>query len=136
MGRIEADHILLAELALLGDIVEIPCVLQRMRRRRDAAMHRYTARELLLWHDPGAGSPRILLAHWMRVQAQYFKAVRHIHLPPAERLLCYATVPAVPLWRALLRRSGKARRQLGLYRHRQFLAGQHVTSGDLNIDRQ
>jgi len=118
MGTFEADHILLAELALLGEIVEVPDVLHRMRRRRDAPVLQYADRELLLWHDPNAVPPRLLLPRWVRLQAHYFKAIGHVPLPPVERLLCYGVVSAVPCWRMLLRRTGRFRHRLGLYRHR------------------
>jgi glycosyltransferase involved in cell wall biosynthesis len=118
MGTLEADHVVLAELALLGDMVEIPEVLYRLRRHPHSAMNRCTARELLQWHDPTASVPRILLPHWIRVQAEYFRAIRHAPLTPAQRMLCWGALPAVPMAQSTLRWTGGLRHRLGLYRRR------------------
>jgi glycosyltransferase involved in cell wall biosynthesis len=124
MGCIEADHVLLAELALLGELVEIPEVLYRQRRHPGCAIptHR-TDRELLAWHDPRRANDRIILPHWERVTIEYVKGIWHASLTPAERLLCLGTVPAVCYWRRLLRWSGPVRHRFGLRRKRLAHAG-------------
>ena len=121
MGFIEADHVLLGELALLGELIELPEVLYRQRRHPGSAIptHR-TARELLAWHDPRMASARILLPHWERVYIEYFKGIRHSPLSAADRLLCSWTVLTVGYWRRFLRWSGPARHRLGLYRPAAF----------------
>jgi glycosyltransferase involved in cell wall biosynthesis len=117
MGCLEADHILLAELALLGQSIEIPEPLYRMRRHaRCATEISRSARELLAWHDPKRANDRIYLPHWERVYLEFFKGVRHIPLSRTERLLCYGAVPVVSYWRRLLRWTGPVRKQLGLQR--------------------
>ncbi len=122
MGTLEADHILLAELALLGDMVEVPEVLHRLRRHPDSAMRRCSGRELVLWHDPTVALPRLLLPQAVRVAAEYVRAVQHVPLTPVERDLCMGALPAVPCWRWLLRRTGGFRHRVGLYRPRKPLA--------------
>lgn len=114
MGCIEADHVVLAELALLGESIEIPETLYRMRRHsRCATEINRTARELMAWHDPKRANDRICLPHWERVYLEYAKGVRHIPLPAYERLLCLMAIPLVSYWRRLLRSTGPARKRIG-----------------------
>lgn len=117
MGCLEADHVLLAELALLGTSIEIPEPLYRMRRHDKCAMeiHR-SARELLAWHDPKRANDRIFLPHWDRVNLEYLKSIRHVPLSFADRMLCYATVPIVSYWRRMLRWTGPIRGKIGISR--------------------
>jgi glycosyltransferase involved in cell wall biosynthesis len=116
MGRIEADHVLLGELALLGHLIEIPEVLYRMRRHpRCATEISRSARALLAWHDPQRANDRIYLPHWERVYIEYIKSIRHISLSRPEQWLCFGAVPVVSYWRRLLRWTGPLRRKLGLH---------------------
>jgi len=115
MGCIEADHVLLGELALQGPLVEIPELLYRMRRHpRCATEINRTARELLAWHDPSKAGQRVWLPHWERVYIEYLKSVRHIELSPVDRMLCFCAVPVVSYWRRLLRWTGPTRKRLKL----------------------
>jgi glycosyltransferase involved in cell wall biosynthesis len=119
MGCLEADHVLLAELALLGTSVEIPEPLYRLRRHSKCANEiNRSARELIAWHDPKRANERVYLPHWDRVNLEYLKSIRHVPLPAAQRLLCYATVPTVSYWRRLLRWTGPIRQRLGLQRRK------------------
>ena len=119
MGCLEADHVLLAELALLGPSIEIPEALYRMRRHSECAtVINRSARELLAWHDPKRANDRIYLPHWDRVNLEYLKSIRHIPLFLTQRLLCYGTVPVVSYWRRLLRWTGPARQRMGIQRKR------------------
>jgi len=118
-GCIEADHVLLAELALVGELIEIPEVLYRLRIHPGGAIPTNpTARQLLAWHDPGRANDPIYLPHWERVYIEYLKAIRHTSLSPFERLLCYCTVPIVGYWQRFLRWSGPFRHRHGLHRRR------------------
>ncbi len=113
MGAIEADHVLLCELSMLGELVEIPDVLYRMRRHaRCATEINRTARELLAWHDPKRAKDRIYLPHWERVYIQYLKGVCHVPLPAGQRLLCLGAVPVVSYYRRVLRWTGPSRKRL------------------------
>ncbi len=115
MGCIEADHVLLAELALLGQLIEIPEPLYRLRiHERNATKINQSARELLAWHDPRRANDRIFLPHWERVYLEYFKSIRHAPLSGAERLLCWGAVVLVSYWRRWLRWTGPLRQRLGL----------------------
>jgi glycosyltransferase involved in cell wall biosynthesis len=102
IGLAHADHILLAELALLGHFVELPEDLQKWRihSHNALAVHR-TSRQLLAWYDPSKANSRIVLPHRIACDLQYFRAVGHIPLSAKERLLCYGVVS----WRMCVRLS-------------------------------
>ena len=120
MGNLEADHILLAELALLGECIEIPEVLYRERRHAGCAMNiNRTPQELLAWHDPNGRHGKIRLPHRLEWRLEYIKAIRHVPLSKIDRLLCYYVVWTVPVWRCLLRWTGPLRHRIGLNRTKQ-----------------
>ena len=124
MGCIDADHILLAELAMLGRLVEIPEVLYRERRHPNSAIVLYpTAAHLLAWHDPRKAKAWILLPHWARRDLEYLRAMRHIHLSWAKRVLCCCLLGAIRLWRWLLEVTYRLRYRMGLYRRKKNLLG-------------
>ena len=119
MGCLEADHVLLAELALLGSSFEIPEPLYRMRRHSKCATEiNRSARELLAWHDPKRANDRVFLPHWDRVNLEYLKSIRHVPLSFSDRLMCYGTLPTVSYWRRLLRWSGPLRGRMGMSRQK------------------
>jgi glycosyltransferase involved in cell wall biosynthesis len=117
MGVIEADHVLLGELSLIGQLIEFPEVLYRMRRHERCATEiNKSAKALLAWHDPSRANERILLPHWERTYIEYLKGVHHASLRPISRILCYGAVPLVSYWRRTLRWTGPVRKKLGLAR--------------------
>lgn len=117
MGVLEADLVLLTELALQGQLIEIPEVLYWQRRHAGSAIPSAgSERALLAWHDPERANDRILLPHWERVYLEYLKGVHHARLGAVNQMLCYATVPSIGLLQALLRWTGPFRHRLGLYR--------------------
>jgi glycosyltransferase involved in cell wall biosynthesis len=119
MGCLEADHVLLSELALLGPVIEIPEALYRMRRHERCATEiNKSAQALLAWHDPRRANDRIWLPHWERVYLEYLKGIAHLPLTPRDKLLCYGAVPVVSYWRRLLRWTGPLRHRAGLRRNK------------------
>ncbi len=119
MGVIEADHVLLSELALLGPVIEIPEALYRMRRHERCATEiNKSAKALLAWHDPKRANERIWLPHWERVYIEYLKGIAHVPLSPQDKLLCYGAVPLVSYWRRFLRFTGPMRHRMGLHRNK------------------
>jgi len=117
IGKFEADHILLAELVLLGRCIEIPEVLYRERRHDGCATIANRKRqELLAWHDPNGKLSKISLSHGLQWKLEYFKAINHAPLSKVERVFCYATVLLVSTWRWFLRWTGLFRSFIGLSR--------------------
>ena len=119
MGCIETDHVVLSELALLGELIEIPEVLHRVRQHPGNAIPTHpSARELLAWFDPTRGNDWIFLPYRERVYIEYLKGIWHMPLSASERVLCFCTVPAVCYWRRFLNWSRPVRQRLGLRRKR------------------
>jgi glycosyltransferase involved in cell wall biosynthesis len=119
MGCIHADHVLLAELALVGNFVEIPEVLYQERRHAACATAiNQTTRELLAWHDPAMANHRTYLPQWLEIDLEYFKSIRHILHSKVDRLICYSVVLATPFWRRFLRWTGPIRHRIGMYRNK------------------
>jgi glycosyltransferase involved in cell wall biosynthesis len=117
IGNFEADHILLAELALLGKCIEIPEVFYWERRHAGCATNaNRTPQELLAWHNPNRKHRINFLPHGLQRDIEYFKAIGHIPLFKKDRLLCYAAVLVAPVWRWFLRCTGSLRRSMGLSR--------------------
>jgi glycosyltransferase involved in cell wall biosynthesis len=85
-----ADYVLLAELAMLGEIVEIPGALLRKRIHPGRSMeaYRYGSREHLAWFDPRNLSRRHLLRASDRLNLEYFRSVWHVPMTTGERISC------------------------------------------------
>jgi glycosyltransferase involved in cell wall biosynthesis len=100
-----ADWVLVLELALQGEIWELP---ERLfLRRRHAGISRManpSPEDYTLWFDPSA---KPVKHERLRLLHEYFAAVRHADLAPFERAACYATVTTQ--W---ARRYGSIRRPL------------------------
>ena len=93
MGIVEADHVLLAELALLGNFVEIPEELQMWRHHAENALNLCrTSRQLLAWHDPSKAGNRIVLSRALARDLEYFRLVRHVRLSAMEQIKCYCVL--------------------------------------------
>lgn len=110
-----SDFVLLAELAMLGTIREIPEVLVRRRIRRDsgtAAVCR-DARAWLQWVDPNA-SPDWLdgLPVRERLAIEYARGAWRLPLDFVDKCSCVLLTPWMPYWRLLLRATGPLRSRL------------------------
>lgn len=91
-GYPSSDFVLIAELALLGSFLEVPEPL--FLRREHAQMSRRanpSLTEISLWFDPAATPVR---SETRRLFREHLKAVRHVDLPPLERLLAAGTLVA------------------------------------------
>ena len=117
-GRIAPDWIKLAELAMLGKIVEVPEVLFRLRRHEGNSAAQYQHfQELLAWHDPNVkkqAPPK--MSYNTAIVMEYFRAVCHMRLPMIEKIMCslvaLTTLPSRRMWFKILRYSGPIRIRL------------------------
>jgi glycosyltransferase involved in cell wall biosynthesis len=104
-----SDHVLLAELAMLGQLREIPEVL--IRRRIDS--HRGTAsvcnnsNAWLKWLDPNhTPSLKDRLPHRERLALEYWLAAWRLPMKLVDKVPCLLLAPWFPYWRVLLRVTG------------------------------
>jgi len=85
-----SDYVLLAELALLGEIWEVPEFLF-LRREHEGMSRRAnaTAADLAEWFEPGSGGRRV--HEFSRLLVEHLRSIRALPLRRQERLRCYAT---------------------------------------------
>jgi glycosyltransferase involved in cell wall biosynthesis len=89
---IAADYVLLSELAMLGELREVPQVhfLRRVHPRISTYASR-SASQLLQWYDPTRGRYRALVSPMMALGAQYVRSALRLPLAPVDRMLCICT---------------------------------------------
>lgn len=87
-----ADYILVAELGLLGKLVELeePLFLRRDHPGRSGVAHAGVARTTL-WYDTSAKRKRVYLPRW-RLLAEYMRGVRRVPIGLREKLRSGAVV--------------------------------------------
>ena len=116
-GSVAADWVVLAQLAMLGKIVEIPEVLFRLRRHSHNSWNgQTTSVQVLQWHNPGASRFEKALPFRVAIMVEHMKSVCYLPLSPLEKVTCMPIACLIPptrnLWIWLLRKSGPVRRQL------------------------
>lgn len=90
-GFFGADHVLLAELALLGEIVEIPEPLLKKRLHPERSMAANKSREdFARWYDPSSRPGR--LGHGDRIDFETLRSIWRLPLGLMDRLRCSITL--------------------------------------------
>jgi glycosyltransferase involved in cell wall biosynthesis len=103
-----ADYVLLGELAMLGEIHELPEVLFRLRAHEKRSVKANAKKsDLAAWYDPKLGKKRLVLGNWDRMAWEMFKSAKGFPLPFGEKLKCCATVVAVHYWRRFKNAGGR-----------------------------
>jgi glycosyltransferase involved in cell wall biosynthesis len=116
-GCVVADWMILAELGMMGKIIEVPEVLFRLRVHRESTFKASsTPLEILRWHNPAANGLEKVLPFRIAIILEYIKSVRHSTLSPSERMMCMAvaciTPPLRNVWLWFLRSTGPTRKHL------------------------
>jgi glycosyltransferase involved in cell wall biosynthesis len=113
-----ADNVLLAELAMLGQIWEVNEVLFRLRQHPKRSVKANTSvRSLAVWYDPVNAGKLLLLPNWERMVWELMKSVSYSSLSPAEKSRCYLVVPGVHYWRRFKNVGGRIKRRLNFHIH-------------------
>jgi glycosyltransferase involved in cell wall biosynthesis len=94
---IASDYVLLSELAMLGELREVPQVLflRRIHPRISTYASR-TATQLLQWYDPSQRRYGGLLPPMMALGSEFIRSARRLPLAPQDRLRC--TLVAARVW--------------------------------------
>lgn len=89
---IASDYVLLAELALLGRLREVPreCFFRRVHARISTYANRDPS-ALLQWYDPTLLHYRGWMSPMMRLGVEYAASTWRLPLSPTQRVLCGAT---------------------------------------------
>ncbi|HMH54126.1 MAG TPA: glycosyltransferase [Candidatus Acidoferrum sp.] len=124
------DEVLLAELALYGQIIEIPEVLSEQRCHQENALalcsagqgtevagnpskaNRTTRRALRTWADPLSHGGMLWLPNQEEHYWEYAKRIHRSPLPTRDKLLCYQIIPFVCYWGRLKKLGGSWKRKL------------------------
>ena len=123
-GNIVPDWVKLAELAILGKIVEVPEVLFRLRRHdaSSSVVHK-TWHELLVWHDPVLKRRAPVLPYDVAIVVEYLKGICFLRVSLLDKLMCCGVALTVPpargirirlplIWMDILRITGPSRKRL------------------------
>ena len=108
-----ADNVLLAELAMLGEIWELNEVLFRLRAHRGRSIRANpTARARATWYDPAAARQLSIMPERERLVWELCKSACHSSLPPAEKLRCCFVIPGMHYWRRFKKVGGRVKFRL------------------------
>jgi glycosyltransferase involved in cell wall biosynthesis len=110
---IGSDQVLLAEMAMLGEIVEVPQFLFRRRIHPEistVACRNNDAR--LAWHSSEKTRYKSILPPDMLLPREFIRGVHHFTIPPSEKWLCYLFVH--PLWYSRMLRNFGGRLKDGM----------------------
>jgi glycosyltransferase involved in cell wall biosynthesis len=116
-GSVAGDWVVLAQLAMLGKIVEIPEVLFRLRRHSNNSWNgKTTSVQVLQWHNPRASQLERILPFRVAIVFEHMKSVYYLPLSPIQKVTCMPiaclTPPARNAWIWFLRKTGPIRRKL------------------------
>jgi len=88
-----SDHVLLVEVALLGEIWELPETLfQRRVHPGISTTANKNWRELLVWFDPSQKGLKNFVPPTLRLGFEFIRAVTRLQLPFRDRFRCYLAV--------------------------------------------
>lgn len=108
-----ADYVLLAELAMLGEIRELDQVLFRLRAHPTRSMKaNQSARARAAWYDPSAARKLFVMPSWERMVWELLGSVRRTQLPAAERLRCALAAVGTHYWRRFKNAGGRMKSRL------------------------
>lgn len=87
-----SDYVLFAELAMLGEIWELPEPLLRKRFHPARSMVAYkTVQDFDAWLDTGCSRRLRVLSPCHRLAFEYLRSAWHLPLSPYQRMMCSAT---------------------------------------------
>jgi glycosyltransferase involved in cell wall biosynthesis len=96
-----SDHVLTAEMAMLGEIREIPEILTRRRyeTRAGTSAHLHDKKAWAAWLDPKMKDRRFLLRIEDQLALEYARSALSLPLRPMDKLACILTGPGVHYFR-------------------------------------
>jgi glycosyltransferase involved in cell wall biosynthesis len=116
-GSVAGDWVALAQLAMLGKIIEIPEVLFRLRRHSNNSWNGTTTSiQVLQWHNPSASRLERIIPFRIAIMLEHMKSVSYLPLSPFEKLTCMPIACLTPparnfgIW--FLRKTGPIRMKL------------------------
>ena len=103
-----SDHVLCAELSMLGKFVEIPEPLLRIRRHRGRTHSAHTTLDSLKrLFDPDYKPGIVGLGLWTRINLELIRSAWLIPLAPGPKALCVVVAAFKPQWESLRALGGR-----------------------------
>jgi hypothetical protein len=110
-----SDYVLLAELALLGEIWEVPEVLFQIRLHPGTSIKASKSWSALLsWFDPAQKSHNRLFSPHVRLALEFARSINRMPLPTWDRTLCHLSTLAVWHRRQCCQLAVKCRKKIGI----------------------
>ena len=108
-----ADQVLLAELAMLGSLVEIPEPLLRIREHRGRTYNaNKDAGDLRELFTPGMGHRFSLIGIKARMELELIRSAMQLPIPLKDKLLCTTVAAILPQWQSFKNFGGRQKRRL------------------------
>jgi glycosyltransferase involved in cell wall biosynthesis len=108
-----SDHVLFAELAMLGGVVEIPEPLLRIRRHPGRTFTATRdAKKLRELFKPGHGNEFTLLTMKGRMELELIRSAALVPSTAGDKILCTVVAVVSPQWRDFKNFVGKQRRKM------------------------
>ena len=108
-----ADYVLLAELAMMGEIWELDQVLFRLRAHAKRSIKANPgARGVAAWYDPKAARKRFVLPNWERMVWESLRSARDSSLPFSSKVMCCAAIAGTHYWRRFRNAGGRLKSRL------------------------
>jgi glycosyltransferase involved in cell wall biosynthesis len=110
---IGSDYVLLSEMAMLGEIVEIPDILFQKRIHQGVShVAQKSSREWLAWLDTSRSRKLLPLPTRMRIAVECVKSATRLPMPLTERVLCQVVGPLTWYSRYLRGVAGASKKRL------------------------
>jgi glycosyltransferase involved in cell wall biosynthesis len=108
-----SDFVLVAELAMLGEIREIPEVLLRRQMGKNSGTNavRHSKKAWAAWIDPKTKVRYLQLPLGVRLAFEYIRSARHLPLSPRDKLACIWAGPAAQFGRTVSDKIDRWRRR-------------------------
>jgi glycosyltransferase involved in cell wall biosynthesis len=108
-----SDYVLLAELAMLGQIWEVPELLFQRRIHNGISVRANpTWEKLTAWNDPTKADTRRYLPVQEMLMLEYLRSAWRLPLSRSDRFLCLLVIPVVTYWRRLRNAAGRHKREM------------------------
>jgi glycosyltransferase involved in cell wall biosynthesis len=108
-----ADYVLLAELAMLGEIRQVDEILFRLRAHPKRSVQANPgARAQAAWYDPNAAWKWLVMPSWERMVWELMKSTQRSSLPYVERTACGVSAVATHYWRRTKDAGGRLKRRI------------------------
>jgi glycosyltransferase involved in cell wall biosynthesis len=110
---VASDYVLLAELAMLGQIWEIDEILFGLRAHPLRSVQANPNRRLrAAWHDPALARKLFFMPEWERMIFEILRSVQRSPLSPSEKARCSVMVPAAFYFQRFRDKGGLLKRKV------------------------